>query len=104
MLYWGYDDYAAILVLVLSALSIYYSFEVTRVTKGAPRAWYFFICAFVVLFVYRAVQLYFDVQSPSDLIDDYEVTLSLLVGALLLAGLVALTRGFRRGLKTSPPS
>jgi hypothetical protein len=100
LFYWGLDDYLTAVILVLSALSIYYSVDITRVSRGAPRGWWFFIAAFVALLVYRATQMYLDIQTPSDIINDYEAGLSLVIGLLLLAGLVMLDRSFRRSLKT----
>lgn len=100
MFYWGVDDSITFVVLVVSVLCIYYSVDIPRVTKGAPRGWQFFIAAFVVLFVYRGVQLYLDTQSTSNVIDDYEAGLSLAVGLLILAGLFLLDRSFRRQMKT----
>jgi hypothetical protein len=104
LLYWGFSDDLAAVVVVLMALSVYYSLEITRVSKGAPRAWYLFIAAFSTCLVYRLVQLYFDVQSSSNLINNWEVSLSLAAGLLLLGGLVMLTRSFRRQLKAIQPT
>jgi RsiW-degrading membrane proteinase PrsW (M82 family) len=104
LLYWGLGDDLASAVVVLMALSVYFSLAITRVSRGAPRAWYLFIAAFSTCLVYRAVQLYFDTQSSSSLINNWEVLLSLIAGALLLGGLVMLTQSFRRQLKAIQPT
>jgi hypothetical protein len=99
LIYWGLDDDLTVTILVLSALSIYLAFDITRVTKGAPRAWYFIISAFVVAFVFRAVQLYDDVQSPSDIINVQEAAISLIAAVLFVVGLWMLNSSFRKRLK-----
>lgn len=104
MFYWGLDDDLAATILALSAINIYLAFDITRLTKGAPRGWYVIIAAFVVGFVYRATQLYLDVQSASSLIDDVEASISLLVGVLFAVGLFMLDSSFRRRLKTAQTS
>jgi hypothetical protein len=99
MFYWGLDDYLAVAILVLGALSIYLAFDITRITKGAPRGWYVIVAAFVVAFVFRATQLYYDVQSPSDIIDDTEAAISLIALILFAVGLFMLNSSFRRRAK-----
>ena len=99
MFYWGLDDYLALVILVLGALCIYLAFDITRITQGAPRGWYVIVGAFVVAFVFRAAQLYYDVQSPSGLIDDTEATISLLALVLFVVGLFMLNSSFRKRLK-----
>lgn len=99
MIYWGLDDALAIGILVFAALSVYISYDITRVSEGSPRAWNLFIAAFVVLLVYRAVQLYFDLLSPSGIIDDWEALISLIANALLVAGLALLDYTFRKHLR-----
>lgn len=101
MFYWGFDDDLATIILVLSALCIYISYDITRVSKGAPRSWYLIIAAFMVLFVYRGFELYFDTQSPNDLINDWEALIFVLASTLLLAGLYTLDRTFRRHLEAA---
>ena len=89
------DDDLAVLIMALSALSIYFAFDITRIAKGAPRAWYVIIGGFVVFFVFRAVQLYFDVQAPQDIISVEEASISLLASILFVIGLFMLDRCFR---------
>jgi len=104
LFYWGLDDDLAVAILVLSALSIYFAFDITRITKGAPHGWYVVIAAFVTAFVFRATQLYFDVQSASNIIDDVEATISLIIGILFVVGLFMLDSSFRRRLKAAQAS
>lgn len=99
MVYWGLDDVLAIGILILAGISVYVSFDIRRVTDGSPRAWDLFIVAFVVLFLYRVVQLVFDLQSPQGTIDNWEALISLIANALLLGGLTMLDLTFRRHLK-----
>jgi uncharacterized membrane protein YjjP (DUF1212 family) len=101
LLYWGFEDDLAVAVVVLSAVCIFYAFSITRVTRGAPRGWYVMIVAFVVGFVFRATQLYFDVQSPSNIIDEEEAVISLLALLLFVAGLWMLNSSFRRRMKAA---
>jgi RsiW-degrading membrane proteinase PrsW (M82 family) len=101
--YWDIEDYLAAASFAISVASIYFSFEVIRASKGAPQAWYLFIAAFVSMAVFRGVQLYFDLQHPPNTINDWEVSLALLVGAFLLAGLVLLARTFRIHLNAVRP-
>jgi len=95
LIYWGIDDDLAIIILILSALSIYLSFDITRVARGAPRAWYFIIGGFAVLLLFRLVQLYFDVQSPQDIISVEEASIAIVAGLLFVIGLFMLNRNFR---------
>jgi hypothetical protein len=104
LLYWGLDDDLTVVILVLSALSIYLAFDITRLTKGAPRGWYVIIVAFLIAFIFRATQLYFDVQSPSDIINVEEAAISLLAGILFVVGLYMLNSSFRRRLKATDAS
>ncbi|MGP8057940.1 MAG: hypothetical protein ACLP9K_10120 [Nitrososphaerales archaeon] len=104
MLYWGFEDDIALAIVVLSVLCIYYAFAITRTTKGAPRGWYVIVVAFVVGFVFRVTQLYFDVQSPSNLIDVEEAAISLLALLLFVAGLWMLNSSFRRRVKAAQAS
>ena len=88
-------------ILILSALSMYLAYDLTRITKGAPTAWYVIIAAFGLLFVWRATELYFDVQSASAMIDMQEAIVALFVGFLFVIGLFMMARSFRRQLKAS---
>ena len=101
MLYWGLDDYLAAAIIIISALSVYVSVDITRISSGAPRAWQLIILAFTAMLVYRAVQLYYDTQSESNLIDDWEALLSLIAGLLLLGGLAMLDLSFRKHSKAA---
>jgi len=101
---WGIDDDMTVVILLLSALSIYLAVDITRLTKGAPRGWYVIITAFLAVLVYWAVQLYFDTQSASDLIDDTEASISIVVGVLFVVGLYMLNSSFRRQVKTAQAS
>ena len=95
MIYLGFEDVLAIAILALSVLSIYIAFDITRITRGAPRAWYVMIGGFTVLLVFRIVQLYYDVQSPQGIISVEEASISLLAGTLFVVGLLMLSRSFR---------
>jgi glycopeptide antibiotics resistance protein len=95
LIYWGVDDDLTVIIIALSALSMYFAFDITRITRGAPRAWYVVIGGFVVLFVFRISQLYFDVQSSLDIINIDETTISLFAGVLFAIGLFMLARSFR---------
>jgi len=101
LIYWWAEDDLAVIDMALSALSIYFAFDITRVAKGAPRAWYFIIGGFAVFFVFRAVQLYFDVQVPADIISIEEELISLLAGILFAIGLFTLDRRFRAQQKAA---
>lgn len=104
MFYWGFNDDLSVVILVLSALNIYYGFAITRITRGAPRGWYVIVVAFVVGFVFRATQLYYDVQSLSNITDMEEAVISLLALFLFVAGLWMLNSSFRRQLKATQTS
>jgi hypothetical protein len=104
LFYWGLEDDLATAILVLSAISIYLAFDITRLTKGAPRGWYVIIVAFAITFVFRATQMYFDVQTPSNLIDEVEAAMSLIIGVILVVGLYMLNSSFRRRLRAEQTS
>ena len=104
MLYWGLDDYLVIATIALSIAGIYLAFEITRIAQGAPRGWYFLIAALAFLLTFRVVQLYFDVQSQSDYIDDLETSISVVAEVLLVIGLYMLNRSFRRRAKVEKSS
>lgn len=58
-----------------------------------------------MLVVFRILQLYFDTQSASGLIDDTEALLSVAVNSLPVVGLCLLDRSFRRRTAAQvPPS
>lgn len=99
MFYWGLDDDLAVIILALSVASIYLAFDISRLTRGAPRGWYVIVAAFMVSLIFWAAQLNFDVQSPSDIIDVVEATISIMAGILFLVGLFMLNSSFRRRLR-----
>jgi vacuolar-type H+-ATPase subunit I/STV1 len=104
LFYWGLDDTLDLVVILLNAGGIYLAYEITRITKGAPRGWYFVIIAFGVFLVFRASQLYFDTQTPSDTINIIEAVISIVAWVFLITGLYLLNASFRRRLKTAETS
>jgi hypothetical protein len=97
-----YIDAASVISVVIAALcivSIYLAYSITRITGGAPSAWYVIIAAFVVLSVTRAIQAYLDVLSPTNDIDIGEAITTLVVIILFVMGLFMLNRTFRKRLK-----
>lgn len=104
MLHWGYDSILAGLVLLAAAGCFVLSYDIARVSKGPPKAWYVFMAAFAALFVYRGIELYFDTLSAGDLINDWEAGADLVATLLLLGGLWMLDLSFRRNLKQLLPA
>ncbi len=104
MLYWGVTDYLSIVIIVLYALGLYFAYSLTRITRGAPAAWYVIILALVLLLIRRAVELYYGVQAQALTSDVEEAVLSLFVALFLAAGLFMLTRSFRKQLRVSQES
>jgi len=98
MTYWTIADDIAVAVLVVGALCMYLSFGLTRMTSGAPRAWYVIIAAFAVLFVRGIPELYLDIQAPASRVDIFEETILLAVVVLFAIGLYMLTRTFQKQL------
>ena len=98
MLYWGLADYLSIAIIALYAASIYFAYSLTRITGGAPTAWYVIIAALVLLLLRRAVELYYDLQAPLSLSDTEEIVLSFFVALFFSTGLYMLLRTFRRQL------
>jgi hydrogenase-4 membrane subunit HyfE len=96
MLYWNIADFVALVVLALAAVSMYLSYGLTRITGGAPRAWYVIIAAFAVLLIRGVAELYFDVITPATSIDIGEESILLVVMALFAVGLALLARTFRK--------
>ena len=94
-------DVVSIVIVALSALSIYLAYDITRITSGAPKAWYVIILAFAVLLVRRATQAYFDILSPSNDIDIGEAIITLVVVVLFVVGLFMLDRTFRRQIRAT---
>ncbi len=94
----------AIAILAFSALSVYVAYDITRVFQGSPRAWNLLILGFAALFVYRAFELYFDLVSPTDVINYWEAGVALLAGILFFAALLMLDVTFRRHLGALRPA
>jgi hypothetical protein len=101
MLYWNFADDVAVAVMVFGALSMYLSYGLTRITGGAPRAWYLIILGFAVLFVRGAAELYYDVITPATTIDIGEEMILLVVVILFAIGLAMLTKTFQEHLKVA---
>ena len=102
MLYWSLNDDLSIVIMVLYALSIYFAYSLTRMTSGAPAAWYVIIFSFLLVLVRKAVQVYFDVQTASIPFSEIEESiLSIVVSLCLAVGLYMLLRAFRRQLVIS---
>lgn len=99
MLYWGFADDLSIIIIALYAACVYFAYSLTRITGGAPAAWYVIIVALMLLLLRRVVELYFDVQRPPTFSDTEEGLLSLLVAAFFLLGLYMLSRTFSRQLR-----
>ena len=101
MVYWSLADTMAVALIVFDAWSILLAYGITTLTGGAPRAWYLIIAGFGVLLVTTMTQLYFDIQSPDNLISDTETGISLVVGVLFAIGLFLLLKTFQRQLKAA---
>ena len=99
MLYWGFEDDLALAVLILSVVNIYFALAIARIAAGAPRGWYVLISAFVVNLGYRGIELYFDVQTPNNIIAVDEATIALILSILIVLGLSMLNSSFRRRAK-----
>jgi RsiW-degrading membrane proteinase PrsW (M82 family) len=97
-------DDLAVVIMALTVLSAFYAFDITRIARGAPHAWYFIIGGFIVFFAYRAVDLYSDIQVPKNTLDIPESLISLLAGALFLVGLIMLDLRFRAQQKAAQGS
>jgi hypothetical protein len=97
-------DVVSIVIVALSALCIYLAYDITRITSGAPKAWYVIILAFAVLLVRRATQAYLDILSPSNDVDVEEALVTLVVVALFVVGLLMLDRTFRKQVMVSQGS
>lgn len=104
MFYWGAEEYLSIVIIALYALGLYYAYSLTRITGGAPLAWYVIIAALALLLLRRVVELYTDVQVQASLTDIEETVLSLFVALFLSTGLLMLARTFRRHLKVHQES
>ncbi len=104
MVYWDFADTLTIGVLILDAWSIVLAYGLTRVTGGAPKAWYLIIAAFGVRLIRMSVWLYLDVQSPETMIGEVQEGISLVVAALFAIGLFLLLRTFRRTVEAAGPN
>jgi len=104
LIYWGVPDDLAIVVMALTVLSSFIAFDITRIARGAPQAWYLIIGGFIVFLVYRAVDLADDVQVPGNTLDIPEALVSLLAGTLFLIGLSMLDLRFRAQQKAAQGS
>jgi hypothetical protein len=101
LLYWDLADYLSVMIIVLYVVGLYAAYSLTRIARGAPAAWYVIIMALALLLLRRVVELYYDVQTNVPLFNNAETALSFFVALFLSAGLVMLTRGFRRQLRAS---
>jgi hypothetical protein len=101
LLYFGFEQDLSILTIPVYALGVYYAYSLTRITRGAPAAWYVIILALVLLLLRRVVGIYPDLQAPASVSDIEETVLAFLVALLLSVGLLMLARTFRRQLKIS---
>lgn len=101
LLYWSLADYLSIVSIALYAVSIYFAYSLTRMTGGAPTAWYVIILALVLLLLRRAVGLYLDVQTQISVTETEETILSTFVALFFSLGLLMLSRSFRRQLHLS---
>ncbi len=98
LLHWGFDAYLSVVIVVLYAFSLYFAYSLTRITSGAPAAWYVIILALVLLLMRRVVDLYIFLQQKSTLATAEETVLSFFVALLFTSGLYMLARAFRRQL------
>ena len=103
MVYWSLADTLAVALIAMDTLSIVIAYVLTRLTGGAPKAWYLIIAAFGVLLIRTVIQLYFDIRSPDSLISDTETAISLSVGVLFAIGLFWLLKTFQRQLRAANP-
>jgi hypothetical protein len=101
LLYWDFADDLSVGIIVLYVVGTYAAYSLTRIARGAPAAWYVIVAALALMMLRRVVQLYYDVQTTVPSATASENVLSLLVALLLSAGLVMLTRAFRRQLRAS---
>ena len=96
VLYFTLTDAFASVVVVLSALSILMAYRITRISRGAPEAWYVIIAAFVARFVYTVFILYVDILTPADTIDPGQTEAQMVTNVLFLVGLYMLDRAFMK--------
>jgi hypothetical protein len=101
LLYWGVAEYLSVIIIALYALGLYFAYSLTRITRGAPTAWYVIILAFALLLMRRAVELYDGLQAQAGASNTQETVLSLFVALFLSTGLFMLSRTFRRQLRVA---
>jgi hypothetical protein len=101
LFYFDAGSVISIIIVALSAGCIYLAYDITRITAGAPKAWYVIIAAFAVLLVKRAGQAYYDIISRTNDISLDEATTTLMVVLLFVVGLYMLNRTFRKQFKVS---
>jgi hypothetical protein len=104
LLYFDIGNGMSIVIVALSALCICLAYDLTRITGGAPRAWYVIIAAFAVLSISRVIEAYFDIVSQSSDIDLGETMITLTVVVLFALGLFMLDRMFREQFKVAQDS
>jgi quinol-cytochrome oxidoreductase complex cytochrome b subunit len=104
LVYWTLADTLAVASIIFDAWSILIAYTITRLTGGAPKAWFLIIAAFGVLLIYTMTLLFFDIQSPDSLISDTETSISLIVGLLFAIGLFLLLKTFQRQVKAANPA
>ena len=104
MLYFDAGNVISILIVMLSAICIYLAYSITRITSGAPTAWYVIIAAFAVLLITRTVEAYYDVLSPGSGISTDEAVITLIVIVLFVVGLYMLNSTFRKQLRVAQES
>lgn len=104
MLYLNFADYLSFVILALYALSVYSAYSLTRITRGAPTAWYVIVIALALLLLRRTLDLYYGLQTEATLAYTEETTVSFLVALFLSTGLMMLARTFRRQLKIAQQS
>ncbi len=101
MVFWSLADTLAVASIIFDAWGILIGYTLTRLTGGAPKAWYVIIAGFGVLAFKTLTQLYLHIQSPDNRISDMETAISLAVGILFAVGTFMLLRTFQRQLKAA---
>lgn len=99
LLYWGFADDLSLASIALYAVCVFFAYSLTRMTRGAPAAWYVIILAFVLLLLRRVIGLYMDVQTQVSAAETDETVLSFFVSLFFTLGLFMLSRSFRRQLR-----
>lgn len=99
LLYWSFADDLSLGSIVLYALCVFFAYSLTRMTRGAPAAWYVIVLALVLLLLRRVIGLYVDVQTQVTASETEETLLSFFVSLFFALGLFMLSRSFRRQLR-----